>query len=853
MTDTAHPDRGPARAPAEPITEDALQIAPNPPRRALPLHRELDRVWSDLPGWRGFFASVNHSTLGLRFMATSFVFFAIGGLLAMMIRAQLATRGGAFLDTALYNQIFTMHGSIMMFLFAIPMLEGLALWLLPKILGSRDMAFPRLSAFGYWCYLLGGAIIVLSLLAGVAPDGGWFMYVPLSGKTHTPGINADVWLLGVTFVEISAIAAAVEIVVTILRCRAAGMPLTRMPLMGWYMLGTAAMMLVGFPPLILGSVLLEIERAFGWPFFDVLRGGDPLLWQHLFWLFGHPEVYIIFLPAAGVLSTIIPVFARTRILGYGAIVAAVLGLVFLSFGLWVHHMFTVGIPHMALAFFSAASVLVAVPTAVQVFAWIGTMWAGRVELRLPMLHVMGFFATFVMGGLTGVMLAIVPFNWQAHDTAFVTAHLHYVLIGGFVFPMMAAVSYWMPVICGRWRVRALGEAAFWLILIGFHGTFLLMHLTGLLGMPRRIDRYPGNPEWEWLNLVSSGFGMVMAAGFALFAFDLVLQYLFGRRSHRNPWGAPTLDWAMALPAPSYNFASLPGPGRDHADALLSLAGGEGLLPGAPRGQREILVVEPGSGRPEHVAVLPGNTLLPLATALAVGSFFALMLAGLYWLTPLSMAAVLWTGWQWGHLMGTDRAHPPVRVAPGLELPLHWQVRPTLAWQGTVALLVADGALYVSLLFGVGFLGVVAPMWPAPDSGLGLGAALLAGLALLSMAAGSLAARRAEARRDRPAAARLALSGLLAAVLALACLAGLAALLDDPARHARDALRAVTLGLAGFHGIVALMLALRSLADARQGRLGTGRRGAIPAWRLFQDFWLATSVLSVGLVLLQEAG
>ncbi|MDM7255660.1 MAG: cbb3-type cytochrome c oxidase subunit I, partial [Paracoccus sp. (in: a-proteobacteria)] len=460
----------------------------------------MDAVWRDRPGWRGRAASVSHNTIGLRFMATAAVFFVIGGVLSMLIRAQLATPDGAFLDHALYNQIFTMHGSVMMFLFSIPMLEGLAIWLLPKILGTRDLAYPRLTALGYWCYLLGGTIILGSLLVGLAPDGGWFMYTPLSSRAHTPGINADVWLLGVTFVEISAMAAAVEIIVSILRLRAAGMSLARMPLMGWYLLGTAAMMLVGFPPLILGSVLLEIERAFDWPFFDVARGGDSLLWQHLFWLFGHPEVYIIFLPAAGAVTTILPVMCRTTIIGYRAFVAAILGLVFLSFGLWVHHMFTVGIPHMALAFLSAASTLVAVPTAVQFFLWVGTMWRGRPDMHLPMLHIMGFFATFIMGGLTGVMLAIVPFNWQVHDTAFVTAHLHYVLIGGFVFPMMAAASYWMPRITGRARLKGLGEAAFWIIFIGFHGTFLVMHLTGLLGMPRRVAIYPDNPEWVTLNL-----------------------------------------------------------------------------------------------------------------------------------------------------------------------------------------------------------------------------------------------------------------------------------------------------------------------------------------------------------------
>ncbi len=824
----------------------------NPPQRALALHRELTAVWSDLPGWRGVLSSVNHGTIGLRFMATACVFFAIGGVLSMLIRAQLATPRGAFLDTALYNQIFTMHGSIMMFLFAIPMLEGLALWLLPKILGARDMAFPRLSALGYWCYLFGGTIILLSLLAGVAPDGGWFMYTPLSDKTHTPGINADVWLLGITFVEISAVAAAVEITVTILRCRSADMPLTRMPLMGWYMLGTSVMMLVGFPPLILGSILLELERAFDWPFFDVARGGDPLLWQHLFWLFGHPEVYIIFLPAAGALSTIIPVLSRTTILGYGAVVAAVLGLVFLSFGLWVHHMFTVGIPHMALAFFSAASALVAVPTAVQVFAWIGTIWKGRPQLKLPMLYILGFFLTFVMGGLTGVMLAIVPFNWQAHDTAFVTAHLHYVLIGGFVFPMLAALTYWMPLICGRERVPRLGEAAFWLILIGFHGTFFIMHLTGLLGMPRRIDVYPDNPEWIVPNLVSSIFSMVMAMGFALFAFDIVMQRFFGAHSRRNPWRAPTLDWAMSLPAPAYNFASLPGPGQDDASAAVALARGKGLLPGAPRGWRETLVVDAGSGRPEHIAVLPDNTMLPVATAAVIGSFFMLMLAGLYWLTPFAIVAILLVVWRWGAVMGIGHDCAPVGVAPGLSLPLHWQVRGTLAYGGAVATLVADGSLYACLLFGVGFLTVVAPEWPAPPSSLpSLWSATLVTVALAALAFGAFASRRAEAGRGGDMALRHTRLGVAAGVLALVALTGMALLLDDPTRHARDALRGVLLGFAAVHTVIATLLALRSHADARDGRMSAQRRGAVPVWRLWQDFALATTTISALLVAAQE--
>ena len=328
---------------------------------ALRLHKALYPIWRNDPGWKGVLTTVNNNTIGNMFIIGATGMFLAGGILAMLIRAQLASPRSAFMGPEIYNQIFTMHGTIMMFLFAIPFFEALTVFLLPGMLGTRDLAFPRLSSYGFWCYMIGATIMIIALVAGVAPDGGWFMYVPLSGKTYTPGISADVWLLGVTFVEISAMAAAVEIIVTILRLRAAGMALTRMPLMGWYLLGTAVMMLVGFPPLILGSILLEVQRAFDWPFFDIARGGDPLLWQHLFWLFGHPEVYIIFLPAAGVISMVLPVMVRTTLLGYGWVVSAAISLAVLSFGLWVHHMFTTGIPHMGLAFFSAASTLVACP------------------------------------------------------------------------------------------------------------------------------------------------------------------------------------------------------------------------------------------------------------------------------------------------------------------------------------------------------------------------------------------------------------------------------------------------------------------------------------------------------------
>ena len=822
----------------------------NPPQPALGLHRELSKVWANDRGLWGQITAVNHTTLGLRFMATAFVFFAIGGILSMLIRAQLATPQSAFLDTELYNQIFTMHGSIMMFLFAIPMLEGLGIWLLPKLLGTRDMAFPRLTALGYWCYLFGGLIMLTALLFGVAPHDGWFMYTPLSSAQHSPGINADVWLLGVTFVEISAIAAAVEITVTILRQRAPGMKLTEMPLFAWYMLGTSAMMLVGFPPLIAGSVLLELERAFDWPFFDPARGGDPLLWQHLFWLFGHPEVYIIFLPAAGAMSMIIPVMCRTTILGYGAIVAAVLGLVFLSFGLWVHHMFTVGIPHMALAFFSAASVLVAVPTAVQVFAWIGTMWKGHPQLHLPMYHILGFFLTFVMGGLTGVMLAIVPFNWQAHDTAFVTAHLHYVLIGGFVFPMMAAASYWMPLISGKQRVKGLGEAAFWVILLGFHGTFFIMHLTGLLGMPRRIDVYPDNPEWIWLNLTSSIFSFVLTIGFAMFALDMILQLLLGKRERRDPWSAPTLQWAMPLPTPSYNFASLPTArhlARDADSVILQLARGEGALAGAPRDRRELLVTSVGAAKPDHVAILPGNTALPLLLSASIGIFVLLMLAGLYGLAGAALAPVSILIWYWARGMTPQGDLRPVEIAPDLVLPVSHRATQSLGQTGLIAFLVANGTLFASLLFGLAFLSVVTP-GPTPPPAEANTPATLFGIAVLSLS--SVLATLISRRFSQQAAFAGALFNLvgLAAIVLLALTQ-----MDNPTIHARDALRAAMAGYLALHLLTAAGMAAFTYVQFARSEINPTTGGAFPAWRAWQSYTVAVTLIALVVLIGQEVG
>ncbi|HEV7346252.1 MAG TPA: cytochrome c oxidase subunit I [Devosia sp.] len=816
------------------------------------LHKALDAIWNTPPGI-GRLSSVNHSVLGKRFMITALVYFGIGGLLSMLIRAQLATPHSAFIGPDIYNQIFTMHGTVMMFLFAIPMLEGFAIYMLPKMLGARDMAFPRLTAYGYWCYLLGGTILIVAMLMGVAPDAGWFMYTPLSSKPYTPGINADVWLLGVTFVEISAVTAAVEIFVSILKMRAPGMSLTRMPLFAWYMLVTSGMMIVGFPPLILGSILLELERAFDLPFFDPTRGGDPLLWQHLFWLFGHPEVYIIFLPAAGVLSTIIPVFAQRPILGYRAIIAAIVALGFLSFGLWVHHMFTVGIPHLALAFFSAASALVAVPTAVQIFAWIGTLASGRPRWDIPMLYVFGFFVVFVIGGLTGVMLAMVPFDTQAHDTHFVVAHLHYVLVGGFVFPMLAGIYYWLPHISGRQSLYRLSVPAFWLIFGGFNLTFFLMHLTGLMGMPRRISTYPSNWGWDWLNLLSSVGGFILTMGFALVLADMILQLRFGYRFRRDPWRAGTLEWATATPPPSYNFAAIPRI-AERADQLMPaaigpvLAGGNGYLGFARNGEQETLGVDMATGEIEHVIILPRRSYLPLWTALATGSFFVALLLGFYWLAPFGAGATLALFLIWPANLGQKRDVGPVAIGQGARAPRDVETPHNVSILANRVALLMDATLHGSLLFGALFLFVVAPNWNRLAQ---LDLPIWAGVvALLAASAGAGLAWLAQRLHAEGTTAGLLLGvTTLAQLVAATMLLTILAHVPDPTAHAQQAVIFAMISYTAIHCSLGAVMAGHAFWRLRGGYVSARRQTEVVLAWLWNGYAAASLVPSLGLVLL----
>ena len=819
---------------------------PSPERAAL--HDQLEKVWGNPRGWRAL-SLVNHSTVAQRFMVTGGVFFVLAGLLSMLMRAQLALPNHDFMGAEAYNQAFTMHGTIMMFLFAVPILQGLAAYLLPKMLGARDLVFPRLSSFGYWCYLFGGIIFCSSLLFGLAPDAGWFMYTPLSSNVYTPGLNSDFWLLGITFVEIATMAAGIEIAVSILRTRAAGMSLDRMPVFAWSMLVTSLMIVVGFPPLILGSILLELERAAGWAFFDTLRGGDPLLWAHLFWLFGHPEVYIVFLPAAGVISTIVPVFARRPLVGYRWVVVSLISIGFISFGLWVHHMFTLGIPALGQAFFSAASMLVGIPTGVQLFSWIATLWTGRPVWRAPMLWVGAFLTVFVAGGLTGVMLALVPFNWQVHDTHFVVAHFHYVLVGGMLFPLLAGVYYWLPHFSGRMPSERLSKIGFWVTFVGFNGTFLVMHWTGLLGMPRRVYTYDSGLGWDLPNLISSVFSFLMAFGVATVLLDIALHFRFGRKAPPNPWGADTMEWAMTMPPPSYNFASQPAlpmrhPLWDAPELPDTVAEGRHALAEAGHGRRETLGSDPVSGRPREVFHLPGSSWLPLISSLLLALLCILLLLKLYvvaLVTGVAVAAVL-LRWSWlngGHpcMSGTESAHLP----DGLKLHTHTFDGPGLWGMGLTML--ADASLYGSLVFGWLFLWTVAPSWQPPAvSPIGtwplLGVALLLGAGRWSMQgvvkrlrgcqdagdggdggdAGDGAA--STVRREAPA----LLGSLWTAVgCALAAAAGLVALLLmaplAPTHSAHDAMLAFLLSFLLLHTLLALVLSVLQALRVRRGYVG----------------------------------
>ncbi len=777
----------------------------------------FEAIWHAPTGIRRLTA-VNNSVVGKRFIMTGFVFFLVGGVLALLMRTQLIAPENAFLDAQLYNELFTMHGTTMMFLFAVPIMEAFAVYLIPGMLGTRDLVFPRLSAFGYWCYLFGGILLYSSFVVGSVPDGGWFMYVPLTTKQFSPGIEQDFWLLGVTFIEIASIGGALELIVSILKTRAPGMSLNRMPIFAWYMLAVSFMIVFGFPPLVLGSILLEVERAFGIPFYDVSRGGDPLLWQHLFWIFGHPEVYIIFLPAAGLVSSMLPSLARSRLVGYHLIVLAAVGTAFLSFGLWVHHMYATGLPRIALSFFAGASLAVAIPSGIQVFAWIATLWNGRPVLRTPLLFVIGFVVIFVVGGLTGVMVAMVPFDWQAHDTYFVVAHFHYVLIGGMVFPLFAALTFYLPRSTGRMMSERLGRLSFWLMFIGFNVAFLPMHLTGLLGMPRRVYTYPAGIGWSDLNLVSTLGSYAFAAGVLVFVANAFWSARRGADAGENPWGADTLDWANPAPIPPYNVRSIPRvdsryPLWEQPGLAARIERGDEYLGTAPEGRRESLVTTVIGAVPEYVHRLPHPTWIPLLAAIATAPIFIGTLVSRYaWsllgVVLLIVIAMIWFWERAPEKLEKDAGH-------GLRLPLALGDTRSAGWLGAVVFVLVDAAVLVSLVYVYFYLWTSSSEWPPIGSAPRVGApAAAVALLLLAMLPAAIFVNTGTARgRTSIAMSGLTATILLAAALLYAEYRALGELPFDARAHTYGAVVGALIFWHALHVALALLAAVFALARA----------------------------------------
>ncbi|HEX2528916.1 MAG TPA: cytochrome c oxidase subunit I [Geminicoccus sp.] len=579
------------------------------------LQARLAKTWGTGPGLLGQLTTVDHKVIGKRFIVTAFTFLFLGGLLSMAIRLQLSAPENDLIGPDLYNQIFTMHGSTMMFLFAVPVMETMAVYLVPLMVGTRNIAFPRLNALSYWVYLFGGTFLWLAFLVNVAPDVGWFAYVPLSSLEYSPTKRTDVWAQMITFTELSAILVAISVIVTIFKQRAPGMSLDRMPVLVWAMLVVSFLILFAMPAIMVASTSLILDRLVSTQFFNPDNGGNALLWQHLFWFFGHPEVYIIFLPGAGMVSMIVETFSRRPVFGYMGVVLSLFAIGFLSFGLWVHHMFVTGIPQLGASFFTASSMLIAVPAGIQIFCWIATMATGRVVLRTPMLFVLGFFFIFVLGGMTGVMVASVPLDTQVHDTYFVVAHFHYVLIGGAVFPLLGAIYYWFPKITGRMLSERLGAWHFWLAFVGFNVTFFPMHILGLQGMPRRIYTYQPDLPWTHLNLLVSAGSLVLFASFALFAWNVAKSWRYGSLAGDNPWEAGTLEWATASPPLPHNFDRTPV--VTSREPLWADRDSLPVATGLSVDNREVVVTALTDARAQLRESSPEPSIWPLITAIAI--------------------------------------------------------------------------------------------------------------------------------------------------------------------------------------------------------------------------------------------
>jgi len=643
-------------------------VATLAPIATAPVER-LHDTWEARPGLYGILATVDHKTIGKRYLVTSLVFLVLGGIEALIMRAQLTHANAHLLSPGAYDQLFTMHGITMIFWYASPVLSGFSNYIWPLMLGSRDMAYPRVNALSYWTFLASGIFIYTALCIGQAPNAGWFAYAPMTLRTFDPGLNMDFYALGLIFLTVSTTVGAINFIGTVMKMRAPGMSLNRLPIFVYGTMTASFAAVFSLPALTVAATYLYFERHFHMHFFDAAQGGSPLLWQHLFWMFGHPWVYIIVLPAMGMVSEMVPTFCRRPLVAYPYVALSTIATGIIGFGVWVHHMFATGLPGVSMSFFSGASIIIAIPSAIAVFAWIATMWLGTPVWKTPMMFVAGFVVLFVIGGVSGVVTAAVPFDWQVTDTYFVVAHIHYVLIGINVFPVVAAFYYWMPKITGRMMSETLGKWNFWTMFIGFNLGFFPMHISGLLGMPRRVYTYPASAGWGSVNLITTIGSAIFAVGVLLFVINIFVSLRRGAYAGSNPWDAGTLEWAMESPPPPYNFAVIPiirsrlplwedqlgdatpglipGEGHSHVSEGVVLAEG-----------RETFGTSPLEAHPLHVLHMPEDSMFPFLLAVAMlGTAYGLVFS-LWWLAILGGVGMLacLIGWLWPrHLVTGERA------------------------------------------------------------------------------------------------------------------------------------------------------------------------------------------------------
>jgi len=612
----------------------------------------LGQIWQGKPGIGGWLSTVDHKEIGKRYIVTAFIFLIVGGLEALLMRVQLARPNQTVLTPEQYSQIFTMHGVTMIFLYALPVLSGFSNYLWPLLLGARDMAFPRLNALSYWVFLFAGIFLYSSFMFGKGPDAGWFNYVPYTSLAYNPGPNIDVYALGMVLLGISTTIGSINFFVTLARTRAPGMSINRVPILVWGTLTASVGNLFAVPAVSIAFFMLWMDRQYNTHFFDSTVGGQPLLWEHLFWMFGHPWVYAIVLPAMGIVSDALPTFCRRPLVGYTAVALATVTTMVLGFGVWVHHMFASGLPILSLSYFSAASMTIVIPSAVAVFAWVATIWTGRPVFKTSFLFFAGFILLFVIGGVSGFMTAAVPLDWQLTRTYFVVAHLHYVIIGINVFPVVGGIYYWFPKVTGRLMNETLGKWSFWVMFIGFNVAFFPMHILGIEGMPRRIYTYASGLGWGTPNLVVTIGAFVFAVGILLFLVNVFVSGKHGEPAGANPWDGASLEWSTSSPPPVYNFAVIPivasryplwedrldeGPERSSV--------GTGLL--LDKG-RETIGTTSLDAEPDVILKMPGDSYSPVLAALAMTGVFVCLLLHSWWglaitslLTLLISIAWLW--------------------------------------------------------------------------------------------------------------------------------------------------------------------------------------------------------------------